>query len=184
MPSIREAKEEFEYAKASLVQFSNDKELGLKEKHWSDFVLHLDLVFIKAEVGCRDIRNRFEPFQGYYKKERKEDSLLSYLKNARDNVMHGLGRICPLTIIGIADGAATIVSQDENGEDFEYTTSALVLEYRLAPFIINNKEWYPPQTHKGKKLLYPNDPHEVAYLGMKYYDDFIKEIERRFIANL
>ncbi|MEA1848925.1 hypothetical protein U9K52_08385 [Chryseobacterium sp. MHB01] len=70
MPTVILAQQELDFAKEALETFAENR---LQERGWFDFILHLDLCFIRAERECQDIRNKFEPFQGKFKALRRRD---------------------------------------------------------------------------------------------------------------
>lgn len=182
MPNLFFAEEELRFAKDAINLFAIDKDFTPTSKHWSDFLIHLELCFVKAERGCQDIKNSFQPFQGYYKKQRKDDPLLSYLKNARDAVEHDNTVIVDLEIISnqIVDYIEleiTNVDGNKRKEKHPMYPSRI----KLKTFKINGRSWNPPKFHLNKPLLCNKEPLEVAFLGIKFYDDFLKETKRKFI---
>lgn len=182
MPNLFFAEEELRFAKDAINLFAQDKQFTPTSKHWSDFLIHLDLIFIKAERGCQDIRNNFQPFQRYYKDIRKDDPLLSYLKNARDAIMHSIPVLVDLEIVSrnIVDYAEFEIV-DKDGKRRKEKYPMYPARIKLKPFFINKNTWNPPVTHLDKPLLCDKEPLEVAMLGLKFYDDFLKEVRRKFI---
>ncbi|POY39885.1 hypothetical protein C3L50_08625 [Flavobacterium alvei] len=180
MPNLFFAKEELKFAKEALEQFKNTKEFLPNSKHWTDFLIHLELSFIKAERGSQDIKNIFIPFQGKYKKIRKIDPVLSYLKNARDAVSHGLETIVDLEIVSkkVVD-KIQLSRLDENGNVIEITEHPMFpARIKLKTFTINGQIWNPPTYHRGKRLIYDKEPLESANLALHFYENFINEIEK------
>src|SRR3954452_439974 len=55
---------------------------------WQTFLDGLEKVWVKAKRECQPFRNKFEPWQGAFKKVRKEDELLVYLRQARHADQH------------------------------------------------------------------------------------------------
>ena len=182
MPNLFFAEEELNFAKDAINLFAKDKQFTPTSRHWSDFLIHLELCFIKAERGCQDIKNSFQPFQGYYKKLRKEDSLLSYLKNARDAVVHDNIVIVDLEIVSrqVVDYVELEVV-DKEGNRRKERHPMFPSRIKLKTFNINGKAWNPPKTHLNRLLLCEKEPLEVAFLGIKFYDDFLKETKRKFV---
>ncbi|WP_394677761.1 hypothetical protein [uncultured Sphingobacterium sp.] len=183
MPNLFYAQEELNHAKEAFKRFkqTNGPHHPLN-KDFQDFVIHLDLVFIKAERGCQDIRNKFEPFQGQYKKLRREDPLLSYLKNARDAINHGMEIICDLQITSERKITSYIdISHvDKEGSTITEKVPMYAAEIKLQKFNINGKDWLPPISHLGTPLYCKGDPSEVADLAFQFYEDFLSEIKRKF----
>ena len=91
MPNLFFAKEELKFAKEALEQFKNTKEFLPNSKHWTDFLIHLELSFIKAERGSQDIKNIFLPhsesdlFKIEKKKRKKIFNLSRKKKNENEN---------------------------------------------------------------------------------------------------
>lgn len=185
MPNLFFAEEELRFAKDAINLFSQDKQFSPTSKHWSDFLIHLELCFIKAERGCQDIKNIFQPFQGYYKKLRRDDSLLSYLKNARDAVVHDNLVLVNLEIVSgqIVDYIDLEIT-DKEGNIRKETHPMFPSSIKLQSFKINGKIWSPPKNHLNKSLLCDKEPLEVAFLGIKFYEDFLKESKRKFIEKV
>jgi len=187
MPNLFQAKEELEHAKYAIKQFSEQTNFNPYNKPWINFVISLELCFIKAERGCQDIRNKFEPFQGRYKNLRKKDPLLSYLKNSRDAVIHDDQIVIDLEITNedIVTDIRSLWELDKKGNKIKeikaYFHPAAI---RLKPLVNLGVTYNPPTIHLGKSLLCDRNPFEVAYLGIKFYDEFLKEIERKFINKI
>lgn len=187
MPNLFPAKEELRSAQEAVNIFSQNQGWLPNNKYWSDFLIHLELCFIKAERGCQDIKNLFQPFQGYYKKLRREDPLLSYLKNARDAVSHSMCDIVNIEIVSKEVINVMKLSRLDgyNGKVVEERDIPMYpSKMKLKIFENGGKTYNPPTIHLNKPLLCERDPFEVAYLGIKFYDDFLKEIERKFIPKV
>lgn len=181
MPNLFFAKEEIKHAKDAINSFLAEKEFHPSSKHMTDFLIHLELCFIKAERGCQDIKDSFLPFQGKYKKLRREDPLLSYLKNARDAITHDNKIVVDLEIVSrrIVDYVEIEIT-DKDGNTREEKHPMFPARIKFLPFFINGKTWKPPKIHLGKPLLLDREPAEIAMLGIKFYDDFLNEIGVRF----
>jgi hypothetical protein len=180
MPNLFFAREEIKFSEEALEQFKNDKTFSPNSKHWSDFLIHLELSFIKAERGAQDIKDKFSPFQGKYKHIRRIDPLLSYLKNARDAVSHGLETIVDLQIVSnnVVD-KISLSRLDVDGNIVETTEHPLFpARIKLKTFKINGKYWSPPSYHRGKMLAYDKEPLEVAHLALNFYKNFLDDLEK------
>lgn len=187
MPNLFFAKEELKFAIEEYEQFKNDKTASFgPNKHWADFLVHLELSFVKAERGCQDIKNGFLPFQGYFKNLRKKDQLLSYLKNARDACQHGTDMLVSIEIAKRVQVDSIKLSRlDEMGNVVETTEHPMYpAEMRLKAFCNNGKYWIPPKQFLGKPLKYKDNPYEVGFLGIKFYEDFINQVEGKFVGTL
>ncbi|MCW8312064.1 hypothetical protein K7A41_12590 [Sphingobacterium sp. InxBP1] len=175
MPNLFFAEQELENSKRAFHQFKQMKVFEPLNKDFQGFIMHLDLVFIKAERGCQDIKSKFQPFQGKYKKLRREDPLLSYLKNARDAINHDNATIYDFEDTNILADIVKMTHKDGHGNEIIEEIPVFESVIKLKKFKINNQEWLPPTMHLGQPLFCRADPTEVATLAFKFYEDFLKE---------
>lgn len=151
------------------------------ESHWIDFLINLEKIWKKAELECKDLP-KFQPWQGVYKRERKKDPLLSYLKNARDVDQHSIQQIA------IERGYEIKITSPLEGATFNagdtITIKGEVKEPRIETQAVTNRSevYQPPIEHLDKRLLNPNDPIELAELGLAYYENFLDEIKLKFLT--
>jgi hypothetical protein len=84
------------------------------EDAWRQYLMALRKVWIKTERGCQHVRKRFEPWQGKFKRQRKKDQLLRYLKHARNADEHTIQLILddvPEQIVTV-DGDTVYVGEE------------------------------------------------------------------------
>lgn len=180
MPTIILAQQELDFAKEALATFADNR---LQERGWFDFILHLDLCFIKAERECQDIRNKFEPFQGTFKALRRKDPLLSYLKNARDAINHSIVSGIDYSMIENAEPIPIAIGFGLEGEIHTWKeVLGSPIELKLQPIEINGQIWQSPTQHLGKALIGDRDPLEVANLAIEFYQNFLDQIKKKFIT--
>ena len=149
------------------------------ESNWIDFLNNLEKIWKKSELECNNISN-FQPWQGSFKKERRRDPLLKYLKNARDADQHS---IQPITIE--KDYEINIISPKEGqtfgfGEKIEIKTE--IKEPRIETKAFKNRGviYEPPLKHLNNKIKNPKDPIELAELGIIFYEEYLNKIKVKF----
>ncbi|HTE21937.1 MAG TPA: hypothetical protein VK674_02745 [Candidatus Limnocylindria bacterium] len=186
---LKHCKNELKSAETSLIRMRKAKTLDELEVEWKNYLAAIEKAWLKAEQECSAIRNRFQPWQGQYSRERRKDQLLRYLKHARNSDQHTIQALVETKpgkyeakIQGSVYIDKLVVSK---GQVVEYRGSkpleVTVLPERVELMQVKDRgKWYnPPLTHKTTRLIWP-DPIKVAELGLKYYQDFISEIEKDF----
>lgn len=184
---------DLEKSKKNLEAMKVSKTLNEYEENWRDFLTNLEKVWIKSERECNDFKNKFQPWQGKFKNERRIDPLLKYVKNARDVETHSIQEIVekqeghttinpldrnqPLTIKNLVIGNGQI--------SFDESSQPLVIENHkpkvIAISFTNQGTVYtPPHFHKETQLKNHNNPIEIAELAFNYYESYLDEIEKKF----
>jgi hypothetical protein len=165
------------------------------EDEWRIFLGAIEKCWVKAERACQPHRNKFQPWQGKYKKERKSDPLLKYLYHARHSDQHSVQEMLepkPASrTIGIGGPGKSVYIDRltiENGQITEYVGSEplIVTDYpnrvELVS-VLSSKRWYrPPIKHKNIEIGWPA-PITVAQLGLGYYLRFIEDVKAEFFEN-
>lgn len=186
------AKRELKGAETAIQRMSNAKTIEGLEDEWKVFLNSIEKVWIKTERSCQTIRNKFQPWQGAYARERKKDSLLRYLKHARNSDQHTIQETMQKKDASSSmyvEGGPGVTHIEslviQNGQVVEYRgNKPLILEnlpnrIELLP-VQDNSKWYnPPRWHKHIKLAWPA-PIDVAVLGFEYYREFLNELENKF----
>jgi hypothetical protein len=184
MPDLSFAVEQLEAAKRQLekvISYDDSDGLNMQGFHWNNFVTYLDAVYTKSERGCQDIKNKFQPFQGYYKTQRRVDPVLRFLKESRDAAQHSIDLLCVMEVTGYAEGCYfTVESTDEHGNKILENRPILNLETKLRTFSNRGIAYTPPKLHLGKYISNPRSPLEVGELGVKFYSNYIDEINTEF----
>ncbi|MFG0887561.1 hypothetical protein [Vibrio sp. CJQ_6] len=193
---LRPAQRELESAERAIVRMKESSTLEEFEDEWRIFLGAIEKCWVKAERVCQPIRNKFEPWQGRYKKLRKSDPLLKYLYHARHSDQHSVQEMIEpksaqqfMTIGGKGDYVhIEHFSIDGSGRISSYQGSHPIV-YHFLPErvellrVLSSKKWYdPPRQHLGIELPW-SAPIEVASLGLAFYQDFIKSIELEFCEN-
>ena len=122
MPNVYHAFDELKYASKHLTDvIKKVYTVGIGDSEcWNNFLIHLNLCWIKAERGFQDVKNKFGPFQGKYKEIIKSDPLLIYLRQARNAVEHsGVRLIDQVTIKEDRSKPYTVELIDENNKIIE-----------------------------------------------------------------
>lgn len=87
-------------AKEALLSLKQTDNFDEMEVAWSNFLIMANRVYVKLEQGAK-ISSKSNAWFGRKKHERRNDPLLSYVKNARDADEHGLMKITERTKGGI-----------------------------------------------------------------------------------
>ncbi len=186
------AKRELKIAEKAIERMTQAEDIEDLEDEWKIYLNAIEKVWVKVERGCQHVRNKFQPWQGAFARERKKDALLKYIKHARNSDQHTLEEVMQKK-----DASSSMFI--EGGEGVTHIDSLIikngaVVEYRgNKPLVIENlpnrvellrvkdsNKWYnPPKSHKQIKLIWPA-PVDVAVLGLEYYRDFIAQAEAKF----
>ncbi|MBO0162590.1 hypothetical protein J0692_10140 [Vibrio alginolyticus] len=161
------------------------------EEEWRDFLNCIEKVWNKTERGCLSFREKFQPWQGQFSRDRRKDALLKYVKQARDADNHSIQEVAE-----VKPGSKTIgFANKKNGSHIESLkiVNDNIVEYKGDPLIVqdhpptvvalkvkNNGNWFnPPREHKGQPLK-TQHPVEIAELALAYYQNFVTEAEAKF----
>ena len=169
---LREAKRELRSAERTLQRMRDASDFDGFEDAWGQYLVALRKVWIKTERGCQHVRKRFEPWQGKFKSQQRNDQLLRYLEHARNADEHTI----QLILDDIPKQTVTV------GGDTVYDGNDVVIiapRIELRP-VKDRGEWYdPPVEHLGKALA-GRDPLKVAELGLTFYAGFVEQADTKF----
>jgi len=186
------AKRELIAAEKAIERMTKSGSIEDLEDEWKNYLNAIEKCWVKTERACQHVRNKFQPWQGNFAKERKKDPLLKYIKHARNSDQHTIQE-------GMENKDASSSMYVEGGpgvthiERLEIKDGKLVEYKGNKPLIIENlpnrvellrvkdgsKTYNPPKSHKEIKLHWPA-PIDVAVLGLEYYRDFVSQVEQRF----
>lgn len=190
---LTHSRTDLEKSKKNLEAMKVSKTLNEYEENWRDFLTNLEKVWIKSERECNDFKNKFQPWQGKFKNERRIDPLLKYVKNARDVETHSIQEIVEKqeghTTINPLDRNQPLIIKNlviGNGQiSFDESSQPLIIENHkpkvIAISFTNQGTVYtPPNFHRGTQLKNHNNPIEIAELAFNYYESYLDEIEKKF----
>lgn len=184
---------ELDKSKKNFEAMKSSKTLDEYEENWRNFVTNLEKIWIKSERECLEFKNKFQPWQGKFKNERRIDPLLKYVKNARDVETHSIQEI-----VEKKDGYTTVNPLDRNKPleiknlliadgkiSFSESSQPLIVKHHSAkiiaiPFRNQGVVYLPPEFHRGRRLLDKSNPIEIAQLAINYYENYLSEIESKF----
>ena len=190
------AKRELIAAEKAIERMTKSDSIEDLEDEWKNYLNAIEKCWVKTERSCQHVRNKFQPWQGNFAKERKKDPLLKYIKHARNSDQHTIQE-------GMEKKDASSSMYVEGGpgvahiERLEIKNGKLVEYKGNKPLIIENlpnrvellrvkdgsKTYNPPKSHKAIKLLWPA-PVDVAVLGLEYYRDFVSQVEQKFFKKV
>ncbi|MCO8086696.1 hypothetical protein [Acinetobacter lwoffii] len=189
---LKQAKAELESARSSIEAMQNSKSFEEFERNWRFFLGCLEKVWAKTERACQDKRNEFQPWQGQFSRLRKKDMLLRYLKQARDADTHSIQEITEIypghTSYKSAHKGSHYIKKMviSNGSLSHYEGDPMIQEtvmpHPIAIKVQNNGEWYNPPSKHLESPIENHHPVTLALLGLKFYSDFIDQVEIKFFS--
>jgi hypothetical protein len=160
------------------------------EDHWTEFLVHWKGAYTKVQQAAKDTPQELQWFGGV-NRERKNDPLLRWLFEARNDEEHGLVRSAvnrpeltmvrlhedALTtgIMRLADGSWRLVGEDGKIIEGDYGPS-LPAESSLQPVKERNGTVVPPPTSHMSNPMEPK-PLIAALLGAQWLESLVKTAE-------
>lgn len=184
-------KRELNTAKRAIENMKNAQDFETLEDEWRIYLNSIEKAWVKAERVCSPVHTKFQPWQGFYAKQRKKDPLLNYLKHARNSDQHSIQESMnakPASRSMYVEGADFVHIDKltiKDGEVVEYKgNKPLIVEdlphrIELAPITDSGKLYQPPKVHLSKKIPW-SAPIDVAEFGLAYYLNFLAKIEKHF----
>lgn len=166
------------------------KSLEEFEIEWKAFLTCLEKVWNKVECSCQHVRNHFQPWQGTYHRLRNKDMLLRYLKQARDADNHSIQdstKIEPgsrnFRFVNPSGGYIKYMEIREH-EIAAYEGDPIIMEDIPSRLVVvpvkNNGKWFNPPTAHLEQPVTTHHPVALAELGLKFYEKYVNEVERKF----
>ena len=166
---------------------------------WENFLMRLEKVWEVTERKYKKDQS-FQNWASPYRKLRKKDPLLIFLKQARNAEMHSISSSVekPLKIL-VKDTSGRGFALDSVSTKLEKGVFTISIETRdgfaegkaeLVPTgpevvrIKNRDKWYnPPWSHLKNRI---DDLHPVylAELGLAFYTAFVKELDRKYDGSI
>ncbi len=186
-------KRELKIAKRAIENMKNAPNFETLEDEWRIYLNAIEKSWVKVERVCSPVHTKFQPWQGFYTKQRKKDPLLKYLKHARNSDQHSIQESMNTKSASrsmyIEGGDSVHIDKlsIKNGNVTEYKgNKPLIIEdlphrIELAPITDSGKLYQPPKVHLTKKILW-SAPINVAELGLNYYLNFLAKVEEHFYS--
>lgn len=186
---LKHSKAELRAAARSIQDMDNASDFEEFEHNWKVFLFCTEKLWEKLEKAC-DKSSKFPPWQGKYRRIRKKDPLLRYLKQARNADNHS---IQDLNFIN--SGSFTVTRTDpqtgiagtkhiSQEESLNYNPDELFINLfaphpEVLPVVNKGVRYDPPKSHMGERIddLHPST---LAALGLEFYSRLIGEAEVRF----
>lgn len=195
MGAARHSRIELARAEAALQAMEVSEDLEAFERHWQDFLHRLERVWIKCKAQYKS-SSRWQGWSGQIVGLRRNDPLLSYLKNARDADQHTLSAITArspseLTLTaGGPQGRALIkrLTIDRDGQlamegDGELNVVFRPEQTRLMPVVNRGRPYPVPRSHLGRPIN-PEDVLAVADAGFSFYANLLNQAEGSFSTDV
>ncbi|EGG92916.1 hypothetical protein IMCC1989_2179 [gamma proteobacterium IMCC1989] len=190
MENMKAAKAELRSAKRSIEAMISADSLEIFEEEWRDYLNCIEQLWNKVERSCQHKRSQFEPWQGQFKRLRKKDMLLRYLKQARHAHNHSIQEVMEAKpaskSINFAGGKGGYIKslKFESGNITHYEGDPLEVidrPKRYAAIKVKNEgKWYnPPASHLDKKFI-SDSALDIAIAGLAFYECYISQVEEQF----
>ncbi|MBC7622204.1 MAG: hypothetical protein H7232_02330 [Aeromicrobium sp.] len=159
------------------------------EDNWKEYLGRLERVWFKAFAHYKK-SPKWHRWQEHFEKERKDDPLLSYLRNARGADEHTVADIVEQTpglieiVPGELGGTVARVQITSNGVVTAETTGTAGVVFnpariKLLPIVNRGVTFGVPTRHQGITLN-PENIVSVAEVGLHYYEKFLNEADTFF----
>lgn len=162
------------------------------DEAWSDFLSRIENVFSRIKVAA-ETHKKYPSFSSRTNHLRATDSLLIYLKQARNSVHHGIADISKYVSGGfginpVAPGGSVHINSltfDHNGNVNVIAGSPIKVNVipssvEVIPCRNRGVTYHPPVSHLGE-VLKTKSPIDIAELGIKFYESYLAEAEKTFL---
>lgn len=162
------------------------------DEAWSDFLSRIENVFSRIKVAA-ETHKKYPSFSSRTNHLRATDSLLVYLKQARNSVHHGIADTSKYVTGGfginpVAPGGSVHIKSltfDKNGNINIIAGSPIkvnVIPSSVEAIPCRNRgvTYNPPDSHLGKALK-TKSPIDIAVLGIEFYESYLAEAENLFL---
>ena len=192
MMKLVQARKELGNAKNALMLLQDSSSLDEYINYWNTTLYNIEKCWKKSEIECKEFKNKFEPWQGKYKRLRKKDQLLKYIKNARDADNHSIEEFIekkppstkfdyaneedkdkPITKFSLVNGVFS-----HEGPPLKVTF--LPERVECVPFINLGTKYDVPELHNGEYIKNNKNPFVLATLAIKFYESYLDAIENHF----
>jgi hypothetical protein len=182
-------------AKASLQLLDEANSITTEKMAWVFFLTSIDALRQAISDTCKS-SSKLNPWYSTFANEIKTDPLLSYMRNARNNIQHlvtktpmdnplGMnlrdknGKQFPVDSItsNFKDGVFTInIVAKDMPEDIELEVENYRLNARALAAMNMGVEYPVPKLHKGAPLD-SDEIHYLAALTLGYYDNAVNDLK-------
>jgi hypothetical protein len=177
LKAVTAAEEQLQSAKTCYDNAKNAPNIPSINKEWHHFLIHANQVFSKLEQGAKEGSSK-----GWFdkiKQIRKTDSLLSYLRHARNAAEHGDTILNnDNVIVGRPAHTTTMHIPGENGETGPpVAVMRMPAQFGLLPVVDTGRTYRPPTEHLGQPVV-PAEG-EFAKAVFDYLGKLIEEAKTR-----
>ncbi|MEQ6916558.1 hypothetical protein [Halomonas aquatica] len=186
----RKPKQELDRAKEQIEAMENSESLDDLEHHWALFLHFIERVWNKSQAHFKHLP-AWEGWKGQYENMRRRDSLVSYLRHARNADQHSIEEITgrlpgattirnssgePITIKKLnVTGGGQATYEADGPLDVDFTPSKV----KLIPVTNYGTTFNPPTIHHDQPVD-PTDVIGIAKTGAAFYEDMLDAAIRKF----
>ncbi|MEC3905363.1 hypothetical protein VOF77_24190 [Leclercia adecarboxylata] len=188
---LNPAKKELTRAKRCISRMKLAKTYDEYDEAWSDFLSRIENVFNRIKVAA-ECHHKYPSFSSKTNHLRSTDSLLIYLKQARNSAHHGIADTSKFIAGGFSINPTTpggsvyikSLTIDENGNATIIPGSPIKLDLHPStveaiPCRNRGITYNPPTSHLGE-VLESKSPILIAELGIDFYNSYLIEAEEAF----
>ncbi|EMX8491060.1 TPA: hypothetical protein ACPYVD_003340 [Enterobacter hormaechei subsp. xiangfangensis] len=188
---LNPAKKELIRAKRCVSRMKSAKTYDEYDEAWSDFLSRIENVFNRIKVAAEH-HQKYPSFSSKTNHLRSTDSLLIYLKQARNSAHHGIADTSKFISGGFSINPPTpggsffikSLSVDEKGNAIIVPGSPIKVELHPSsveaiPCRNRGVTYNPPTAHLGKELE-SKSPILIAELGLEFYNSYLLKAEETF----
>ena len=190
--NLSSSKRDLDIAASEIEKMKQTTNFNEFQESWENFLFRLERAWELTERKLKG-RNGVERWHKPYTTLRKKDSLLIFLKQARNSEMHSISATVtkPLHMVlkdktGRGLTVNSVSSKLENGTlTINIDTPDLVpdVDVNIVPTdpelvkIKNRGKWYNPPWSHLKKRVSDIHPVSIAVMGHEFYSTYVKEPE-------
>ncbi|QIG33085.1 hypothetical protein FY047_10485 [Leclercia adecarboxylata] len=188
---LNPAKKELIRAKRCVSRMKLAKTYDEYDEAWSDYLSRIENVFNRIKVAAEH-HQKYPSFSSKTNHLRSTDSLLIYLKQARNSAHHGIADTSKFVSGGFSinpatpGGALHIKSLTIDGDGNATIIPGSPMKLELHPSTVEaipcrnrGVTYNPPTAHLGE-VLESKSPILIADLGIEFYNSYLLEAEETF----
>lgn len=189
---LNPAKKELIRAKRCVERMKSAQTYDEYDEAWSDFLSRIENVYSRIKVAA-EYHPKYPAFSSKTNHLRATDSLLIYLKQARNSAHHGIADISKFISGGFTINPAIpggrvhlkSLSVDENGNATIIPVTPIKVDLHPStveaiPCRNRGVTYHPPTAHLGE-VLESKSPILIAELGIEFYNSYLLEAEETFL---
>lgn len=189
---LNPSKKEIRNAERCLEKMKSSSDYDEYEANWRNCLNHIEKCFEKIRIATKPIEGKFSSKLSLELMAIKTDSLLCYLKQARNADNHSIQDISKLIpggmeMTSMLSGGSHYIKQltinngvltHYEGDPVKITFTPTTIE--VTEIINRGSKYSPPNSHLGKTFSSKN-PIDLARKGIEFYSEVINKTEKELL---